>query len=320
MTDAPLRLDGWKAIAAHLRRSRNTTMRWAQDHDFPVRRMPSKRGGSVWAYAHELDAWLANEAPAKIVSAGEASETLDAGAQEAAGSATGVRGQKIGLAALVLAALVAIIAALIALRIAAPPVRRPRSAPGDAAVAELYLQARDDWAARTPGALRKAMSEFGKVISRDPGFGPAYTGLADVYIASGDYAGMPGEVSFAKAEAAARAGVAIDPENADAYRILGYAYWDIWSTSDTISAPPARTSTDRSVSSPTMPRRISGSEAACASLATSTNPCASCASPVVWSQGPRPHRCSTLGRCGFAAQAIRVWLNSRASPTRGLPT
>jgi tetratricopeptide (TPR) repeat protein len=222
MTDAPLRLDGWKAIAAHLRRSRNTTMRWAQDHDFPVRRMPSKTGGSVWAYAHELDAWLAKEAPAKTVSAGEASETLDAGAQGASGSATGPGRRTIALAVLALAALVAITVAMVMLRGAAPPAGKSDTAPRDEAVAEIYLQARDDWAARSPEALRKAMSEFGAVISRDPGFAPAYTGLADVYVASGDYAGMPGEASFAKAESAARAALAIDPENADAYRLLGY--------------------------------------------------------------------------------------------------
>src|SRR5579862_2382099 len=58
VSDTSVRIDGWKAIAAHFRRDRSTVMRWANGSDFPIRRGPGQKSGSVWAYAHELDAWL----------------------------------------------------------------------------------------------------------------------------------------------------------------------------------------------------------------------------------------------------------------------
>lgn len=57
--DAPTRIDGWKAIAAHFRRNRSTVARWAEAGDFPVRRVAGRKGASVWAWTHELDAWHA---------------------------------------------------------------------------------------------------------------------------------------------------------------------------------------------------------------------------------------------------------------------
>jgi hypothetical protein len=106
------------------------------------------------------------------------------------------------------------------------PAAMAQTLPADQAVADVYLHARDDWSTRTPRGLRKAMSEFGEVTSRDPGFAPAYTGLADVYIALHDYAGLPGSLAFPRAEAAVKAALAIDPDNADANRIMGFIdYW-----------------------------------------------------------------------------------------------
>ena len=58
-TNSPTRIDGWKAIGAYFRRNRTTVFRWARDDGLPVRRVPIAGKGSVFAYAHELDAWLA---------------------------------------------------------------------------------------------------------------------------------------------------------------------------------------------------------------------------------------------------------------------
>ena len=52
------RLGGWKAIAVHLARSVRTTQRWEAEAGLPVRRLGT---GSVFAYRHDLDAWLASE-------------------------------------------------------------------------------------------------------------------------------------------------------------------------------------------------------------------------------------------------------------------
>lgn len=52
------RLDGWKCIAAYLKRDRTTVIRWARERGLPVHRLPGGRTGTVYALKHELDAWL----------------------------------------------------------------------------------------------------------------------------------------------------------------------------------------------------------------------------------------------------------------------
>jgi hypothetical protein len=53
------RLDGWKEIAAYLRRDERTVQRWEKERNLPIRRSPGGRRGVVVAYAAELDSWLA---------------------------------------------------------------------------------------------------------------------------------------------------------------------------------------------------------------------------------------------------------------------
>jgi hypothetical protein len=50
-------LDGWKEVAAHLRRDERTVQRWERERGLPIRRSPGKRG-VVFAYAAEIDRWL----------------------------------------------------------------------------------------------------------------------------------------------------------------------------------------------------------------------------------------------------------------------
>ena len=58
---APLaadRLDGWKAIADYLARDIRTLQRWRDERGLPIHRVPGSKGGTVFAYPAELDAWL----------------------------------------------------------------------------------------------------------------------------------------------------------------------------------------------------------------------------------------------------------------------
>ena len=52
------RLDSWKEIAAHLRRSVRSARRWEKEEGLPVRRHLHDKRDSVYAYRVELDAWL----------------------------------------------------------------------------------------------------------------------------------------------------------------------------------------------------------------------------------------------------------------------
>jgi hypothetical protein len=57
------RLDSWKEIAAYLKRDVRTLYRWEKEEGLPVRRHTHGKRGSVYAYAHELDAWWNNRRP-----------------------------------------------------------------------------------------------------------------------------------------------------------------------------------------------------------------------------------------------------------------
>lgn len=59
MTGQPDRLDSWKEIAEYLGRDVRTAMRWAKSQGLPVRRVAGGRGRSVFAFAREIDQWLA---------------------------------------------------------------------------------------------------------------------------------------------------------------------------------------------------------------------------------------------------------------------
>ena len=52
------RLDSWKAIADYLGRDVATVRRWEKSLGLPVRRVPGGPGRSVFAFRHEIDAWL----------------------------------------------------------------------------------------------------------------------------------------------------------------------------------------------------------------------------------------------------------------------
>ena len=57
------RLESWKEIAAHLRRSVRTVKRWETDEGLPVHRHSHNKVASVYAYRSELEAWWTARQP-----------------------------------------------------------------------------------------------------------------------------------------------------------------------------------------------------------------------------------------------------------------
>ena len=53
----PDRLDTWKEVAAHLRRSVRTVQRWEREEALPIHRHHHDKLGSIYAFKAELDAW-----------------------------------------------------------------------------------------------------------------------------------------------------------------------------------------------------------------------------------------------------------------------
>ena len=52
------KLESWKEVATYLRRDVTTVQRWEKREGLPVHRHQHDRQGTVFAYSHELDAWL----------------------------------------------------------------------------------------------------------------------------------------------------------------------------------------------------------------------------------------------------------------------
>ncbi|MCI0402260.1 MAG: tetratricopeptide repeat protein, partial [Acidobacteria bacterium] len=87
---------------------------------------------------------------------------------------------------------------------------------------EAYLKGRFHWNERTEEGLKKAIEYFQRAIEKDPGYAPAYAGLADAYLVLPTYGPSPPPPKevLPKAEAAAQRALEIDENLAEAYTSL----------------------------------------------------------------------------------------------------
>ena len=199
-------------------------MRWAQSRGLPVRRIPGGKTATVYALRDELDRWASQQAGP------EHAESTTAGMD--AGPPAPRRGGPWVLAAVAALSIAGMTAVIVAVAFpsgqAAPavPAKAVSALPADPALAELYLQARDDWALRTPDALARAIEALETVTRRDPGFAPAFAALADTYLLSREFGALSDAEAFGKARTAARAALRLEPDLAGAHRAMGFIqYW-----------------------------------------------------------------------------------------------
>jgi serine/threonine protein kinase len=110
-----------------------------------------------------------------------------------------------------------------------------RKATADSGAYQLYLKGRFFWSQRTREGLDSAITYFEEAIQRDPGFAPAWAGIADAYMLLSDYHSVPRRETYAKAEAAVRRALEIDDRLAEAHTSLGLLAmlnkWD-WATAE----------------------------------------------------------------------------------------
>jgi TolB-like protein/DNA-binding winged helix-turn-helix (wHTH) protein/Tfp pilus assembly protein PilF len=109
-------------------------------------------------------------------------------------------------------------------------IKAAKSRPVDPQVYELCLLGRYQWNKRTPAGLLKAIEYFQKAISLDPGYAPAYAGLANAYVILPHYGNFDLESSYAKGAAAARQALALDDSLAEAHATLGFIAVNHWSS------------------------------------------------------------------------------------------
>src|SRR5207237_1139667 len=91
--------------------------------------------------------------------------------------------------------------------------RLARARPVRSEVYQDYLRGRFFWNRRTEAALKQALGYFQKAIAADPGYAPAYSGLADSYSllgASSVVGGLPPRQAMPEAKAAALKALQID--------------------------------------------------------------------------------------------------------------
>jgi len=101
-------------------------------------------------------------------------------------------------------------------RVASDPVAR-----------EAYALGRRQWSKRTRESLERAIQHFEQAIDADPGFAPAYSGLADSYNILAPW--LPPRLAFRLAKAAARKAIELDPELAEAHTSIAFvSMFDEW--------------------------------------------------------------------------------------------
>jgi Tfp pilus assembly protein PilF len=219
---ARTRLESWKEIAAHLRRSERTVMRWERERGLPVHRVPGLDKSRVYAEIAELEAWRRDQ-PAPTPLTGEDGPPA---------SAQGLRAPALAMLArtgiITLAITVVVVVAVVMLR---DPILRLARPPPSLAAQRLYLGGMDDWAKRTPEGLNRAVGEFSGAIARDPDYAEAYAGLAASYDLMREYTLMPPSQAYQLATAAAQKALALDDRLSNAHAALAFAeFYGAWKT------------------------------------------------------------------------------------------
>jgi len=108
-------------------------------------------------------------------------------------------------------------------QVSGDPTRRLATASTqDLAAYNLYLQGRFYLNKWTPDSARKGIEYFQQSIAKDPGYAPAYAGLADCYTWLATFGWMPAQQGMPKAREAAQHALKIDETLAAAHISLGY--------------------------------------------------------------------------------------------------
>jgi tetratricopeptide (TPR) repeat protein len=168
---ARVRLDSWKEIAAYLRHSVRTAMRWEQERNLPVYRPPGDKRGAVLAFSDELDNWLTGNQ--------EAVEPESEIGSEAANHTSADAACKFGQSF--------------------------------EAAERLFQKGRGLWEQRTIAGMRGSVSLFRQAITEDPDYALAYIGLADSFITLTAYGAFPPAQGLPRARAAVKRALQIEP-------------------------------------------------------------------------------------------------------------
>ncbi len=105
---------------------------------------------------------------------------------------------------------------------------RLSSQPVDPELYQLMLRGRYHWNQRNPEAFAKAAELFNEAVTKYPDYGPAYAGLADVYLSQFDYGLIGWDESTEKARVAASTALELDSSLAEAHTSLAHLHLHEW--------------------------------------------------------------------------------------------
>ena len=103
----------------------------------------------------------------------------------------------------------------------------PSDVPSSFVAYDLYLQGRELWRERTPASLNEAIGVFRKIIEMDPGFAPAYSGLADSYLLLANYGNFSQIEALRLAQPLIQTALELDGQLAEGFASLGLLYWNL---------------------------------------------------------------------------------------------
>jgi DNA-binding winged helix-turn-helix (wHTH) protein/Flp pilus assembly protein TadD len=99
---------------------------------------------------------------------------------------------------------------------------------GNADAYRAYLRGRFDWNQRSEATLKRAIEHFQRTVEIDPGFAPAYSGLADCHATLGYLSCLAPREAFPAARRHATKALELDGSLAEAHASLGFVklYFD----------------------------------------------------------------------------------------------
>jgi tetratricopeptide (TPR) repeat protein len=194
------RLESWKEIAAHFRRSERTVRRWEEKEGLPVHRLAHDKRGSIYAYVDELDTW--RESRRTLVEA-EAPPV--------------VRHRRWSTLAAAGAAVAVTITGGIWLLGRGPATR----VPDPEAVRLVRLAAFAGNAGRVQ--VDTGIRYYQDALRRDPEYAPAWTGLATGHLVRIWFGEVPAADAVRQVRQEAREAIRLDPSAGEPWRVLASA-------------------------------------------------------------------------------------------------
>lgn len=226
-------LTGWQAIADHFGRNQSTVRRWADTRGLPVHRAAGEKNASVFAYMHELDAWLksgkSEEHAEENTNPADSEPTAPSGdIQPTATKIDFASIPKVVLGGVAAVVLLGFVAATVLIGNDASQQTNARTAdtlPEN--IYTLYRHAGYLWPKRTRETLLEAEGLLSQVTALAPRFADAHADLATVYNLMVEYHVKPAEEGYALSLTAAQNAIEIDPRHGSALTVLGDLsyYW-----------------------------------------------------------------------------------------------